>query len=63
MATGGESSTSVDMSQVLQSIAALTSAVDARLSNLKEELLQEQKAENDRLSKRIKLEKKFEFRK
>ena len=35
MAMGGESSTSVDMSQVLQIIAALTSAVDARLSTLK----------------------------
>ena len=35
---GGESSTSVDMSQVLQIIAALTSTVDARLSTLKEEL-------------------------
>ena len=48
--------------RVLQSIVALSSSFDEKLGTLKEQLIAEQKAETERLSKKIKLEKKFEFR-
>ena len=65
MATGGESSTSVDMSQVLQSICCTYVGSGCQVVNPKRGAAAglEQKMENDRLSKRIKLVKKFGFRK
>lgn len=46
----------------LDSISALSSSFDAKLADFKEQLMEEQKMENDRLTKKLKLEKKFEFR-
>ena len=48
--------------RVLDSISALSSSFDAKLAEFKEQLMEEQKMENDRLTKKLKLEKKFEFR-
>ena len=48
--------------RVLDSISALSSSFDAKLAELKEQLMDEQKMENDRLTKKLKLEEKFEFR-
>ena len=48
--------------RVLDSISALSSSFDAKLADFKEQLMEEQKMENDRLTKKLKLEKKFEFR-
>ena len=48
--------------RVLDSISALSSSFDAKLAEFKEQLMEEQKMKNDRLTKKLKLEKKFEFR-
>ena len=48
---------------MIASISTLATTFDAKLSRFKNELLEEQKAENERMTKKLKLEKKFEFRK
>ena len=48
--------------RVLDSISALSSSFDTKLADFKEQLMEEQKMENDHLTKKLKLEKKFEFR-
>lgn len=48
--------------RVLQSITALASTFDDKLGTLKDQIIAEQKVETERLAKKIKLEKKFEFR-
>ena len=54
-----ETSTSGFEQRVLQSIVAFSLSFDEKLGMLKEQLIVEQKAEMERLSKKIKLEKKF----
>ena len=69
MATGGNSGESSSSgasnfeSRMIASISTLATTFDAKLSRFKNELLEEQKAENERMTKKLKLEKKFEFRK
>ena len=45
--------------RVLDSISVLSSSFDAKLAVFKEQLMEEQKMENDCLTKKLKLEKKF----
>ena len=67
MATGGNSGKSSSSgasnfeSQMITSISTLATTFDAKLLRFKDELLEEQKAENERMTKKLKL--KFEFRK
>ena len=61
MATEASGSSGFE-ARVLDSISALSSSFDAKLADFKEQLMEEQKMENDRLTKKLKLEKKFEFR-
>ena len=49
-------------SRMITSISTLATTFDAKLLRFKDELLEEQKAENERMTKKLKLEK-FEFRK
>ena len=47
---------------MLDSISVLSSSFDAKLAEFKEQLMEEQKMENNHLTKKLKLEKKLEFR-
>ena len=48
---------------IIEKMDSMQSSLDGKLSEFKEQILSEQRAENERLSKKLKLEKKFEFRK
>ncbi len=61
---GPSSNPSADFeARVIGSLAQLSAAVDTKLAGFKQELLTEQKEENERMTKRLKLEKKFQFKK
>ncbi len=45
------------------SLSCLSAVIDTKLAGYKQELLTEQKEETERMTKRLKLEKKFQFKK
>ena len=61
MTATGEGSRSFQQ-LVIEKMDSMQASLDGKLSEFKEQILSEQRSENERLSKKLKLEKKFDFR-